>query len=129
MWEGPVGGVLILEHSVAPVPGGKINSQLIEEAGFLEPGVYTLDAQAGTFMKNEVPPSRSAQASFDFTFDVSGAPCEGDTNGDGQVNVADLVAVILDWDTDGTANGGDVDGSGVVNVHDLVVVILAWGPC
>ncbi len=57
------------------------------------------------------------------------APCTGDTNGDGVVDVDDLVNVILDWGTDGTENGGDVDGSGTVDVDDLVAVILAWGAC
>ncbi|MHC5004897.1 MAG: hypothetical protein ACYTJ0_17445, partial [Planctomycetota bacterium] len=39
-----------------------------------------------------------------------------DTNGDGVVDVDDLVSVILDWGTDGSGNGGDVDGSGTVDV-------------
>jgi uncharacterized membrane protein len=62
--------------------------------------------------------------------------CDGDTNGDGMVNVDDLNNVILDWGTDGSANGGDITGStpgsgpdGAVNVNDLNAVIVAWGLC
>jgi hypothetical protein len=56
-------------------------------------------------------------------------PCPGDTNGDGLVDVSDLVNVILDWGTNGAAHSGDVNGSGTVDVADLVAVVLAWGPC
>ena len=53
--------------------------------------------------------------------------CPEDTNGDGNVDVDDLVAVILAW---GTADRcADVNGDGFVNVDDLVALILAWGPC
>ena len=55
--------------------------------------------------------------------------CPADTDGNGAVDVTDLVAVILDWGTDGAENNADIDGSGVVDVADLVMVILAWGPC
>jgi hypothetical protein len=56
-------------------------------------------------------------------------PCPGDTDGNGQVDVDDLTAVILDWGTDGSQFNGDVDGSGIVDVDDLTAVILAWGAC
>ncbi len=54
----------------------------------------------------------------------------GDTNGDGVVNVDDLVAVILGWGACPTPPGrcpGDVNHDGGVNVDDLTVVILNWG--
>ncbi|MHC5001524.1 MAG: DNRLRE domain-containing protein [Planctomycetota bacterium] len=56
-------------------------------------------------------------------------PCAADTDGNGVVDVDDLVAVILDWGTDGSENNTDINGDGIVNVDDLVAVILAWGPC
>jgi hypothetical protein len=55
--------------------------------------------------------------------------CRADVNFDGQVNVADLTAKILDWGTDGSQFNGDVDGSGMIDVDDLTAVILNWGPC
>ncbi len=56
-------------------------------------------------------------------------PCPADTNGDGTVDVIDLVAVILDWGNDGTTRGADVVPDGVVDVLDLVAVVVAWGEC
>jgi hypothetical protein len=52
-----------------------------------------------------------------------------DVNGDGMVDVLDLIQVILDWgpcpDPPLTCPA-DVDGNGVVDVLDLVAVILGW---
>ena len=59
--------------------------------------------------------------------------CTGDTNGDGSVNVIDLLAVIGAWgtctdcDEDITGSDGLPDGS--VNVLDLLAVIASWGEC
>jgi hypothetical protein len=57
--------------------------------------------------------------------------CVGDVDGNGSVDVDDLIAVILDW---GCTNPpgpcpADVDGNGTVDVDDLIAVILNWGPC
>ena len=54
-------------------------------------------------------------------------PCYGDVNGNGVVDVEDLVEVILAWGTDDAA--ADITGDGIVNVEDLVEIILAWGSC
>jgi hypothetical protein len=59
------------------------------------------------------------------------APDPADVNGDGLVNVNDLVAVILAWGpcpAPPAACAADVDGNGAVNVNDLVAVIVAWTP-
>ncbi len=60
-----------------------------------------------------------------------GLSCPADTNGDGQVNVTDLINVISTWGTNGQGPGFDADVSpdGTVNVSDLIVVISGWGPC
>jgi hypothetical protein len=63
--------------------------------------------------------------------DVEPDSCPADLNDDGNVNVQDMVALILDWgcvDPPGPC-AGDVNGDGVVNVQDLVQLILAWGVC
>lgn len=49
----------------------------------------------------------------------------GDTNCDTFVNVADLLAVIVNWHQHGV--DADVNGSGFVDVDDLLMVILNWG--
>ncbi len=62
--------------------------------------------------------------------DLAGGPppCPADINGDGNVNVTDLLAVIGAW---GACPGcpADINGDDVVNVTDLLAVIGAWGPC
>ena len=47
-------------------------------------------------------------------------------DGDGSVNVADLLALLAAW---GTEPGGppDFDGSGNVAVPDLVILLANWG--
>ncbi|MDP7005033.1 MAG: hypothetical protein QF718_02325 [Phycisphaerales bacterium] len=52
--------------------------------------------------------------------------CSEDTDGDGFVNVTDILAAIGNW---GGGGAGDVDGSGIVDVSDLLAIVGAWGPC
>jgi hypothetical protein len=59
---------------------------------------------------------------------LQGAPaCPGDANGDGVVDVLDLVVVILAWNT--ADPDADINLDGVVDVQDMVLVILNWGAC
>ena len=54
--------------------------------------------------------------------------CEGDLNGDGQVNVDDIIIVILNWGEIGE-NPGDANNDGLVDGMDLGLVITAFGGC
>ncbi len=55
--------------------------------------------------------------------------CTGDVNGDGVVNVTDLLELISVWgDCSGECNA-DLNGDGVVNVTDLLALISVWGDC
>ncbi|MHC5026097.1 MAG: FG-GAP-like repeat-containing protein [Planctomycetota bacterium] len=56
---------------------------------------------------------------------IAGGPV-GDANGDGTVDVEDLVAVIVDWGKCGDCSA-DINDDGQVDVQDLVLVILNWG--
>jgi hypothetical protein len=54
---------------------------------------------------------------------------QGDTNGDGVVNVVDLVTVVTLWGecpAEPEPCPADVDGNGAVDVGDMVIVILNW---
>ncbi len=65
----------------------------------------------------------------DFSLEVvPNIPCPEDINGDGVVNISDLLAVLAAW---GPCPGcpEDITGDGVVNVTDLLAVLAAWGPC
>jgi hypothetical protein len=50
-----------------------------------------------------------------------------DVDGDGMVNVNDLLIVIAAWGLNGPL--GDVNQDGIVGVNDLLIVIANWGPC
>jgi hypothetical protein len=54
--------------------------------------------------------------------------CSSDFDGNGEVNVADLLEIIALWGAVGD-RPQDLDGNGVVNVADLLILIAAWGPC
>jgi enterochelin esterase-like enzyme len=49
-----------------------------------------------------------------------------DLNGDGHVNVADLLLLIAAWGPCSGACAADLDGSGAVNIADLLALIGAW---
>ncbi len=54
-------------------------------------------------------------------------PCPADINGDGAVNVQDLLMLLAHY---GQAGGpSDIDGDGAVNVSDLLALLAALGPC
>ncbi len=53
-------------------------------------------------------------------------PCPTDCNGDGVVDVSDLLAIIDAWGTD---SGCDVNGDGTIDVVDLLAVVGSWGAC
>lgn len=67
----------------------------------------------------------SLQIDAEFVF-VGEAATPGDVNGDGVVNVTDLLAVIAAW---GACEGScecDLDGDGHVGVTDLLIVLENW---
>ena len=55
--------------------------------------------------------------------------CEamGDSNGDGMVNVTDLLAILSAWGPCAAPCGPDTNGDGQVNVTDLLTVLGNWG--
>jgi hypothetical protein len=52
-------------------------------------------------------------------------PLEGDLNGDGVVNIHDLLLLIGNW---GGSGVGDLNGDGIVNIQDILILIANWGP-
>ena len=55
-------------------------------------------------------------------------PCIGDVDGNGEVNTADLLALLGSW---GPCEDcpADFDGDGDVDAADLLALLGAWGPC
>lgn len=54
--------------------------------------------------------------------------CEGDVDGDGTVNVDDIIEVILAWGDVGSSPA-DLDGNGLVDSIDLGLVLTYYGGC
>ena len=54
--------------------------------------------------------------------------CAADTNGDGVVNVSDLLAALAQWGGDGSAAGA-AEPYDLVDVADVLAIIGAYGPC
>ncbi|MCH2135450.1 MAG: hypothetical protein MK101_02585 [Phycisphaerales bacterium] len=52
--------------------------------------------------------------------------CPGDVDGNGQVDVDDILVIISNWDSSGE---GDANGDGTVDVNDLLMVIGNYGDC
>ena len=59
--------------------------------------------------------------------DTESPPITADVNGDGNVNILDLVLVAYDLGNTGTNLAADVSGDGVVNILDLVLVAGMFG--
>jgi hypothetical protein len=55
------------------------------------------------------------------------APCPADLDGNGEVGVSDILAVIDTWGLSDVP--ADIDDSGSVGVGDLLLLIDAWGDC
>ena len=53
--------------------------------------------------------------------------CEGDLDGDGLVNINDLLIVLSDYGCIGDGCEGDSDNSGVVGIEDILNVLAAFG--
>lgn len=53
--------------------------------------------------------------------------CPADIDGSGDVDFADILAVLAAWSNEGGPE--DIDGSGFVDFGDLLIVLAAWGPC
>jgi hypothetical protein len=88
-------------------------------------------AAAPNFFTNEafvaVPNASNDSAAAFECVRPCGTACQGDVNGDGQVDGGDLGAVLGSWGSSWAA--ADFDGDGVIGGADLGAVLGAWGPC
>ena len=53
-------------------------------------------------------------------------PCIGDANGDGQVNVDDVLEVLNLFDQWCDGCGSDLDDNGYVDVNDVLLLLSDW---
>ena len=63
-----------------------------------------------------------------YVYDLSACLCPADLDGDGNVGILDLLALLAVW---GTNPGGppDFDGDGNVGILDLLTLLANWGAC
>ena len=57
---------------------------------------------------------------------IPGTTCDGDCNGDGQVDVDDILELLGQF---GTAGDCDTNDDGIIDVNDLLAQIANWGSC
>jgi len=58
---------------------------------------------------------------------IPDVPCVGDVDGNGSIDVSDLLAVVDHWGE--TSIQYDIDESGVVDIADVMLIISNWGNC
>lgn len=56
-----------------------------------------------------------------------GETCAADMDGDGAVNVTELLMIIDQWGQ--SDSPADINDDGIVDVSDLLIVVGNWGPC
>ena len=122
--EGTVLGVLS-DSSVALEAGASVEVTL-KVAGdlFTKPGDYAIDVTATSGTDSTM----AAEITTTTTIEMPPPPpTPWDVNGDGTVNIQDLVLVAGQFGQSGESLKGDVNGDGTVNILDLVAVSSHFG--
>jgi outer membrane protein assembly factor BamB len=113
----PAGGSVLWQVDLPAENGGNI---VASSRAIVGPGGGT--AFFGAAYLSAQP---QGQYSYLYAIDLTEPATPGDANGDGVVNVADIVAVVLAWGPCATCPE-DLNGDGAVDVLDLVEVVLSW---
>jgi hypothetical protein len=102
-----------------------------ENGGNIVPASRAMFAPRGAtafFGAAYLSPQPQDEYSYLYAIDVAPA-VPGDASGDGVVDVADIVAVLLSWGPCPAPPAGcpaDVNGDGRVDVADLLLIIVNW---
>ena len=117
------GGTSPYTYTLSPIPDG------LNFNGATQLLTGTPTTVGSTNATYTVTDATSATAALNFTIEVidAGVPADDplDVNGDGQVDVLDLVLVAVFYGTRGDGLPADVNADGVVNVQDLIAVAAA----
>ena len=116
------GGTPPYAYSIAPPPPAGL---VFNTATRLLSGTPTTVMQQTRFTYTAAD-ATGAAASLTFNIEVTGAGRNPlDVNGNGQVNVIDLVLVAAAYGEQGAGLPADVNADGVVNIQDLIAVAAA----
>ena len=66
---------------------------------------------------------------FEYPYIPAGSSCEGDFNGDGTVNGADMTLLLAEWGSVEPPFEIDLNCDGVVNGADMTILLSNWGRC
>ncbi len=94
---------------------------IVQDASFL----YRIDPDNGEILETvqiQVLPGQSLFSGLAFV------PCAGDIDGDDEVGILDLLALLAAWGAN-PGHAADLDGDGVVGILDFLSLLDAWGPC
>ena len=100
-------------------------------AGNTGGGINFYESPDATLLGSNICLNTPNQISGMYTDDgnntICGSGCPSDIDGDGFVNVNDLLTIIDQWGS--TSSPADINDDGIVNVSDLLMVVGSWGPC
>ena len=139
------GAITLLTLKVSSGPALASNGAAVELSGLpLEAGSFAFelnvedsatppntDTQSFSLFINATPPGPNSKFVLSATLPVGKEPQAieaSDLNGDGSVNVHDLLLVIAAWGDCETCPE-DLNADGHVNVHDILLLIGDWGDC
>ena len=94
---------------------------------FTRPGDYTIGVRAASGTDSTMTAEITTTTTIEMPPAPEPPPTPWDVNGDGRVNIQDLVLVANAFGQSGESLKGDVNGDGRVNVLDLVVVASHFG--
>ena len=138
-WNFATGDSSIKEFNYEITDSGSIDLTVLNElgfAGFHGNGVYQGIHKDGDhlwvgFTTNELSEFGPGQNFLLYAQIPAPGACSGDLNGDGQVNVTDLLALLSAWGPCGDRGEcpADLNDDGAVDVLDLLQLLGAWGNC
>ena len=125
--EGSVLGSL--SSRSAALEAGASKEITLKVAGdfFTKPGDYTISVRAASGTDSTMTAEITTTTTIEMPPAPKPLPTPWDVNGDGMVNIQDLVLVANEFGQSGESLKGDVNGDGTVNVLDLVVVSSHFG--
>ena len=94
---------------------------------FTKPGDYPIRVTATSKTDNTMTAEVTTTTTIEAQPPPPPPPTPWDVNGDGTVNIQDLVLVASELGQSGEALKGDVNGDGTVNILDLVLVSSHFG--